>query len=312
MDTPVLFLVFNRPDSTRLVFEAIRSARPSRLYVAADGSRASRDEEVQQCAEVRKISTAIDWPCELHLLFRDENLGCKKAVSEAITWFFDHEEEGIILEDDCLPDPSFFEFCEELLEKYRYENSVMAIGGNCFFHKKKPSFMPKDSYYFSKHVEIWGWATWRRAWKKYDGNISNWSQLANSDWLYMLGGGSKEFSSYWRRTFEGVYRGEVDTWDSQWVFSVWFNNGLSILPTKNLVANIGFNENATHTKEGDGILDNLPMEQMKFPLDHPSEVQQNHKIDRWLDSYIYNIGISWPLKFIKLLNRGVKFIKSKT
>lgn len=305
MDTAVLFLVFNRPDTTRIVFEAIRKARPSRLYVAADGARPDRDEEVKKCAEVRRISAEIDWHCEIHTLFRDTNLGCKKAVSEAIAWFFKHEPEGIILEDDCMPDPSFFVYCSELLEKYRNEPRIMAIGGNYLaFNEEKPE-IDKFSYFYTRHIEIWGWATWRRAWDLYDPEASAWGNL-HKDWLLEIGDNNKDFKEYWTKIFNSVYNKQVDTWDFQWVFSVWYNKGLSILPTKNLVTNIGFNAEATHTKLNDGFLDSLPLQKMEFPLISPPRMEKNKSMDKWLDKAVYGVGSSFVEKFIKWVLRAFK------
>ncbi len=165
LGTPVLFLIFNRPDTTTRVFEAIREARPSRLYVAADGPRADKEGEAQRCLETRKITEAVDWPCEVRRLYREENLGCKLAVSSAITWFFTHEEEGIILEDDCLPDQSFFPFCAAMLERYRDDGRIMMVLGTSLL---PPGGGPDADYLFTQYFLIWGWATWRRAWEKYD------------------------------------------------------------------------------------------------------------------------------------------------
>ena len=154
MHSPVLFLVFNRPETTRQVFEAIRTAKPPRLYIAADGPRLEREGERASCEEVRKIALEVDWECDVNTLFRVENLGCKRGPSEGISWFFEHEDEGIILEDDCLPDQSFFSFCEELLERYRNDTRIMAISGNNFQHGRKRT---EYSYYFSRYFHGWGW-----------------------------------------------------------------------------------------------------------------------------------------------------------
>ncbi len=305
MDSAVLFLVFNRPDTTRIVFESIRKARPSRLYVAADGARTDRNGESENCAEVRKIATEVDWPCEIHTLFRNENMGCKKAVVEAITWFFKHESEGIILEDDCLPDPSFFTYCTELLERYRDEPRIMAIGGNYLsFNEPKPE-LDKFSYLYTRHIEIWGWATWRRAWDLYDPEVSAWGDLS-ADWLLEIGDNNKDFKEYWTKIFSSVYNNKVDTWDFQWVFTVWYNKGLSILPTRNLVTNIGFNSDATHTKLNDGFLDSLPLQKMEFPLIHPLRMEKNKGMDKWLDKKVYGVGSSFIEKLFKKVSRAIK------
>ena len=168
---PVLFLIFNRPDTTALVMEAIRAARPARLYVAADGPRPGCPGDAERCAEARRVVTAVDWPCQVKTLFRETNLGCRKAVSSAIDWLFACEEEGIILEDDCVPTSDFFSFCGELLERFRDDKQIMAICGSCYA-EAEPNY--RASYYFSYYADPWGWATWRRAWRLYDGDLSRW------------------------------------------------------------------------------------------------------------------------------------------
>lgn len=165
----VLFLIFNRLDTASRVFEAIREARPFRLYIAADGPRLHKLGELEACISVRRLVTQIDWPCEIHTLFREQNLGCARAVKEAIDWFFEHEEEGIILEDDCLPRPEFFSFCSEMLDRWRNNKEIMMISGtNYLFGKISSSY----DYYFSHFAAIWGWATWKRAWTQLDLSIS--------------------------------------------------------------------------------------------------------------------------------------------
>lgn len=244
MNAAVLFLVFNRPDTTRRVFEAIRAARPSRLYVAADGPRASRPDEAARCTLVRQIATAVDWPCEVKTLFRDENLGCRHGVSGGIDWFFDQEEEGIILEDDVLPQPSFFPYCEALLSRYRNDASVSMISG-C--NLLGPSHQAAASYFFSRYMHIWGWASWRRAWTHYDVDMGGWPGSESAAKLDRLLGGRKNAIRYWAKIFDRVQGGEIDTWDYQWLFAAWMNDMVAVIPSHNLVENLGFGADATHT-----------------------------------------------------------------
>lgn len=186
--TPILFLIFNRPDTTRIVFKRIREIRPSKLYVAADAPRANKLGEAELCMETRAIIKDIDWPCELKTLFRDENLGCKLSVSGALDWFFENEECGIILEDDCLPDLTFFSFCKELLERYKDDDRIGHIGGNCFL----PGQIAKElSYDFCSITHIWGWATWRRVWKNMDVQFHFWEEHKNRR--------SSLFRNLWRK-----------------------------------------------------------------------------------------------------------------
>ncbi|MBX9782842.1 MAG: hypothetical protein K2X48_06025 [Chitinophagaceae bacterium] len=263
-ETPVLFLVFNRPDTTAQVFAQIRAIQPKYLYIAADGPRSVKEGEEELCAETRRIATAIDWDCELKTLFREQNLGCGKAVSEAITWFFEQVEEGVILEDDCLPDMSFFTFAEELLIKYKYDREVMSISGTNLLGSWK---LPKQSYFFG-HGGIWGWATWRRAWQLYDKNMDKW-ELPSTQEVIKKGLVTNEWYDFYKPMMESAFNDSIDTWDAQWVYSILFNRGKSINPCVNLVKNIGFDYRATHTITPNDIVESLPLLQVTFPLMHP-------------------------------------------
>lgn len=280
VQSPVLFLVFNRPDTTARVFEAIRKARPPRLYVAADGPRLSRDGEDVLCTETRRIASSVDWDCEVKTLFRDENKGCKLAVSEAITWFFDHEERGIILEDDCLPVPDFFRFCDEMLERYQDDPRVMLVSGDNFV-SQAPSLQFDGSYYFSVFGHIWGWATWRRAWKGYDVKMSSWNASHGQRLLKKVFPSDGPMRRMWMETFTNMAAGKVNTWDYQWIHHCWVNGGLSCVPRVNLISNIGFDERATHTTDAESLLAGLPAGSLTWPLKHPRDILQHQTADRW-------------------------------
>jgi len=281
--TPILFLIFNRPDTTIKVFEAIRQIKPAFLYVAADGPRKDRSGEAEKCEQSRKlVIDNIDWPCEVKTLFRNENLGCGKAVSSAITWFFENVEMGIILEDDCLPHSDFFLFCEELLKYHKNNKNVMFISGDNFQDGKKRG---NDSYYFSSYNHVWGWATWRRAWEKYDFTLESISYEKFEDIL------SKYFQSEkvkesWRIVFNKMKSNMIDTWDFQLAFSIWANNGICIIPNVNLISNIGFGEDATHTLAISEVA-NMPIFGI-LPIKHP----QNILIDKKADKYYFENYIS--------------------
>lgn len=277
MNIPILFLIFNRPDLTRQVFSKIRQAQPGQLFIAADGPRPDRPEEVELCDETRKIVNKIDWDCDVHTLFREKNLGCKKAVSKAITWFFEHVEQGIILEDDCLPDPSFFRYCSELLEYYKNEEKIMVISGNNFLPN---NWQIPNSYYFSIYNHIWGWATWRRAWHLYDNNLDKWPNLKVTPFLKNLHN-SKLAVNYWTSIFDECRAGKIDSWGYPWTFSCWANKGLTILPSVNLVSNIGFDERGTHTKNSDDEASNIPSYSLQFPLKHPPRIIINEDADTY-------------------------------
>ena len=265
-DIPILFLIFNRPDTTSLVFNEIRKVKPKKLYIAADGPRNLKEEKI--CLECRSISEKIDWECDLKLLYRKENLGCQMAVSEAITWFFENNEMGIILEDDCLPLPSFFPFCKELLIKYKDEENIMHISGNNFQLGNDKN--EQSSYYFSRYPHIWGWATWKRAWIKYDIEMKNYPKLLSN----------QEFVKYADNfILKLVYEKKLSTWDSQWLYSVNFENGLSILPRYNLVKNIGFSEkNATNTITVPKWFKKMIYKDIDIII-HPISIQLNDKAD---------------------------------
>jgi len=294
---PVLLLLFNRPHVTRLVVEAVRQAKPQRLYVATDGPRKGNQEDVENCEQVRQIATAIDWDCNVKTLFRKENLGCKKAVSEAIDWFFEHETEGIILEDDCLPDQTFFKYCQELLEYYRHDNQIMVISGDNFqFGRKRGEF----SYYFSRYNHCWGWATWRRAWKFYDVNMELWPYIRDNDYLVDILG-NKKAAHYWKNQFEMAYNGKIDSWDYMWTFSCWCQNGLSILPNINLVSNIGYGGDGTHTKRGSKLA-NMKSEAFQFPIKHPPVIIKNLRADNFSEKYLFS-G-TWLKRLARFIIKG--------
>lgn len=233
----VLFIVFNRPEPTREVFAAIRAARPARLYVAADGPRASRPGEAERCAQVRAIATAVDWPCQLSTLLREQNVGCRRGVSGAISWFFEHESEGVIVEDDCLPGPDFFRFCAAALERWRDDPRVMHIGGHVLVPR------PAQPVGLARVVPIWGWATWRRAWLRYDERPEKKQELARLPLRAWFGAQAGRL----RRSLEAAYRPGVDAWGARWVTTVLAARAFSVLPGVNLVSNIGFGPEATHT-----------------------------------------------------------------
>jgi hypothetical protein len=245
LNTPVLFLIFNRPDTTQKVFDAIKKAKPKQLFVAADGPRENKEGEKEKCEQARKVIEQVDWDCKVKTLFRDKNLGCKVAVSSAIDWFFENVKEGIILEYDCLPDQSFFWFCRELLEHYRDDTRIMTISGDNFQFDRKRG---EGTYYFSKYVHIWGWATWRRAWKHYDVNMKNFGEFKKEAQINNVFN-IKQQQKYWMKIFQLVHEGKIDTWDYQWAYTCFINNGLCVTPNVNLVSNIGFSSNNTHTKD---------------------------------------------------------------
>ena len=304
--TPVLFLVFNRPDTATQVFEKIRQAKPYRLYIASDGPRAGHDDE-EKITKVREIATRVDWPCEVKTLFRDRNLGCAHGCSNAISWFFEHEEQGIILEDDCVPHLDFFSFCENLLNRYAEDEKVSVISGNNY---QKGKWRGDASYYFSKYPHIWGWATWRRAWRYYQSDISFWSKWKKSDaWLNFTP--DKVERRYWEYIFKRVQDGRINSWAYYWVANVWHKGGLTAIPNVNLVRNIGFGEDATHTKtlnEHESIIvSSLPFKK----IIHPKIIQINKDADIYDFEWTFGGRNSrFPRSWILLPKRIFYFFKN--
>jgi hypothetical protein len=274
MQIPVIFLIFNRPDTTEQVFETIRQAQPSQLLVVADGSRPSKPQEAEACRLTREIIQRVDWPCDVLTNFSDENLGCKHRVASGLNWAFSLVEEAIILEDDCLPAPSFFSFCETLLNQYRHDDRVMMIAGTNT-EVNLPSY--PYSYYFSRHTPFWGWATWRRAWEHFDITMQSWPEYKQLDLIYSYC--EDEFEKrFWVKHFDDVYAGVLDSWGYIWTYTCWFQNGLTIIPNSNLISNIGYGTNATHTLQMDSLA-NLPTQDM-WDLKHPPFLSDYRQIDR--------------------------------
>ncbi|MBL8015114.1 MAG: hypothetical protein JNK26_02920 [Candidatus Doudnabacteria bacterium] len=288
--TPVLFVLFNRPEPTRKVFEVIREVKPAKLYVAVDGPRADKVGEAEKVAAVRDIVKQVDWECDVQTLFRDQNLGCKVAVSEAISWFFGQEAEGIILEDDCLPEPSFFFFCEEMLRRYRDDERVMHISGDNFQAGQRRG---EASYYFSKYAHIWGWATWKRVWEKYDVTVQDLPEFTRTNQIANVFSDVAE-QRFWLNNFELVHQNRLDTWDFQHIFNIVRNNGLCVMPNVNLVSNIGFAPDATHTTGVDTKVANLPTQPMTMPLQHPKFVLADAAADSFTAKHIFGISNSKP------------------
>jgi hypothetical protein len=277
VQSPILFLVFNRPDKTSRVFEVIKAAKPSRLYISADGPRPGNTEDLRLCNVVRSIVTAVDWPCRVKTQFNLENKGCKLAVSSAIGWFFEQEAEGIILEDDCLPAPAFFYFCDSLLEKFRNDSRIFCISG---FNAQKGHQRGPASYYFSQVSNIWGWAGWRRVWKLYDAELGRYTV---EDAVRFLHSNFDDplIIREWLNIFKLLKEGKIDTWDHQFHFLTFFENGLCIVPNSNLISNIGFGPDATHTLNPEDHNANQDLGELKT-LTHPNLMVPDREADYFL------------------------------
>lgn len=284
LTTPVLFLIFNRPDTSERVFSEIRSAKPSKLFVAADGPRQNKEGEAEKCQAARDVIKQVDWDCEVKTLFRDKNLGCKVAVSSAIDWFFENVEEGIILEDDCLPSRSFFWFCQELLSYYQDDKRVSSISGSNPFND---SIDVEYSYFFSKYNRIWGWATWRRAWRLNDVNISLWPELKSNLSHYAFFQSPRE-ARFYERFWDKCFAGEIDTWDYQWYLCKLMQFSCTAVSAQNLISNIGFGTQGAHTHHRTSDLAEYPLYELEWPLKHPPSVYINYRKDWFTTRYRYN------------------------
>jgi len=275
LKTPVAFLVFNRPDTTRRVFDAIAAARPQTLLVVADGPRAHRAGEAERCREVRAIVDRVDWPCEVVKHYADANLGCRHRVSSGIDWVFSQVEEAIILEDDCLPSPDFFPFCTALLERYRDDPRIMHVSGS---NTLPGDHFTGDSYYFSRYPQIWGWATWRRAWRHYDVRLASWPAIRESPGFHGIFSDDLE-RRYFLEHFEDFHANAPNTWDVQWTYACWCQSGLSVTPAVNLISNIGFGAEATHTANPDSPLAGLATGRVGA-LQHPAQMLRQASADQ--------------------------------
>jgi hypothetical protein len=264
-DVPVVLMAFNRPQHTRAVFDRIAAIRPTRLFAIADGPRPDRRDDVHNCEETRAVLNRVNWPCDLRTNFSDTNLGCAPRISSGLDWVFDQADRAIILEDDCIPDPSFFTFCAELLARFENDHRVRTISGSSFlFGKTRTPW----SYRFSIFHDIWGWATWRRSWQRVDMTMGYWPQVRDEGWLFDMVGGDRAWAKFWARRFNRAYERQIDSWAYPYLFSCWLDGSLAVTPNSNLVSNIGVGEGATHTPHAAPYL-NCPIESLRFPLTHP-------------------------------------------
>lgn len=274
--TPVLFLVFNRPEQTLKVFRQIRLQQPEQLFIAADGPRQDRPGEAALCEATRTaVLNGIDWPCEVTTLFREHNLGCGKAVSSAIDWFFSQVEEGIILEDDCVPDPTFFSFCTAMLTRHRTNETIMHINGGNY---QAGISRGNASYYYSRYAHIWGWATWRRAWQYYDFTLQRYRHVSREG-----------LNTFLQSELQSIYNAWTNTWDIQWFMTVWFNKGWVVTPNVSLVKNIGYGKEATHTRAAPGWFKKIRYGAIT-EISHPGNSNIDEEADRYTLNTLYSPG----------------------
>jgi len=297
-DVPILFIVFNRPDTTAIVFQKIREMRPAKLFVAADGPRTSREGEKERCDAVRKlILSSIDWECDVQTKFSEVNLGCGKAESSAMLWFFETVGEGIVIEDDTLPDTTFFYYCKEMLSFYRNDESIRMIGGNNFQNGKKRG---NGSYYFSNITHSWGYASWMRAWNDYDFPLVTFNEVKIKQLI------ERKFSKaderhYWMKIYHDMLAGIYDTWDFQFLFKMWENDAMCIIPNENLVTNIGFGNNATHTTSTEDPASNRPLRSITKII-HSNKKEPSLEADRYFFKKILLQDNKWERRFKRVLS----------
>lgn len=272
--TPVVFFIFRRPETTRRVFNAISDAKPTELFIVADGPRKDNNEDPEKCKQAREIID-VDWDCNIHRDYADQNMGLKRRFSSGLNWVFSQVDEAIILEDDCLPNQDFFKFCEYMLEEYRDDKRIMNITGTNYLTDWKSDI---QDYHFSVYGGIWGWATWSDAWKKYDPEMPEWEQKEVQECIKWSIGDDRQYR--WRKElFDSVRSGEIDTWAYQWAFYRLLNSGLTIVPSKNLISNIGFGSNATHTSSEASYSD-LPRHEIEFPIDFRNCIAPDREYDQ--------------------------------
>ncbi|HEY9609031.1 glycosyltransferase family 2 protein [Allocoleopsis sp.] len=276
MQTPVVFIIFNRPYHTEQVFEVIRQAQPSKLLVIADGPRSNRPDDREKCAAARGIIDRVDWDCQVFKNYSDLNLACDPRIIDGLNWVFDTVEEAIILEDDCVPDPTFFPYCEQLLERYRHDERIMNISGqNVLFGRKRTEY----SYYFSRFTLCWGWATWRRSWQYFDVSLKLWPEVRDRKFMKDILEDPYAVK-VWQRTAQMLYDGRLTGWDFKWMFACWLQNGLCIISDRNLVTNIGYGAEATHIHDEKDPYIKMATEAMDFPLKHPPFIIRDLEADK--------------------------------
>lgn len=302
--TPILFLIFNRPEKTKIVFEEIKKQQPKYLFIAADGPRPKNLRDQKLCEQARAIMKEISWDCEVKTLFRDTNAGCGVAPSEAITWFFENVEQGIILEDDVLPDQSFFWYCEKMLNYFKDDSAIMHISGSYFLESLTGSNQ-LESYYFTKHIHVWGWATWKRAWNHYDYDMKEWPYINSDEALSSYYG---DYSILWKDIFSSMYKKATVTWDYQWMFTIYKQDGIAINPTSNLTKNIGFDDQATHTTDIKSTFTDIKLSSLKS-FTHCVNCNIDSEKDNLFYTYFLELDIQFEIAKRKISWRFKTYIK---
>jgi hypothetical protein len=309
-DLTVAMIIFNRPRHTAQSFECVRAQQPTKLFIIADGPRLDQPGDQQKCEDARAIVEQIDWPCEVHRNYAEQNMGLKQRVSSGLDWVFDQVESAIILEDDCVPHPDFFGYCQDLLDRYKHDNRIWVVTGNNFQQGKRRG---DASYYFSKFGHCWGWASWRRAWQQFDGDIAFWPTWKSSpDWEKKMPDPLER--QYWIEILDRAYAGKIDSWGYPWLATLWFHGALTAIPQVNLVTNIGVGPDGTHTfalEDEPGI----PVKPLGI-LTHPLEIKQNTVADQYFfDHELGGLDQKFPRKYLafprRVKNKLLRILKGQ-
>ena len=295
-DAPVLLIVFNRPITTAATLKAISKVRPKKLYVACDAPRQNNIDDIANVKEVKKIVENISWECKVVYRFREKNLGVGLSPADAVSWLLDHEESGIIIEDDCIASISFFIFCESMLKKYNYDDRIMSISGTNICD----SVQYETDYVYTNFPLMWGWATWRRAWKMHDIKMLDWPNIKARRSFSKLPKDKWKFHPVYVEFFDKTYKSTKPNWDHQWIFALWKNRGLTVISSKNLVSNIGFSNNASHTTIDDLGRENLLAHEHFPPYKGPKEVQEDILTDKYISVNWFTATYTYYLKIVLL------------
>ncbi len=305
--TPIAYIIFNRPNCTKISFSVLQEQKPSQLFIIADGPRKDYPDDIEKCHEARKIVENINWPCQVYHNYSDNNLGLKQRVSSGLNWVFENVDRAIVLEDDCVAHPDFFYFCETLLEMYSENKNISVITGDNF---QNGNWRGEASYYFSKYNHCWGWATWKRSWENYHGDIPFWSDWKNSDsWIKQMS--DKTERKYWEVIFDRVAQGQIDSWAYPWIASTWYKGGLTVTPNMNLVSNIGFGQESTHTSDKKSIFSNMSV-QSTGEIIHPKQIALNEEADNW--TFNFHFGgkyLRFPQNLLNFPTRIMSYVKRK-
>lgn len=300
MNTPVLLIHFNRPESTLRQIESLKAVAPRRIWILCDGARANRPDEAEKVAKVREVLDNLPWECEVKRLYREENLGCYRNVSEGISWFLDDCGAGIILEDDVIADSSFFRFSEDLLERFEHHSEVYAIAG----HNRRSEPLPITADYgFSNYFECWGWATWKRAWDHFDPSLNAWRHKETWQSICQRVLQKRRACFYWDWIFRQVENQRRDSWAYRFLLTIWQQEGRVVIPRKNLTQNIGFNSEGTQTAHFAGM--EIAATRQDFPLVHPDRVEADAVIDRWFEDGVHSKSLPVRVRWLQRKARAI-------